>query len=115
MTKKSELTEAIDLLRRSTASGFSPIFMKSLEVVIDEAERVQELEELDALYHYFLHENLDINKVSETIDELVTENKRLCEVLEGLLHIEAITQPNDYEELLKNIREYVVEALEQSK
>lgn len=47
--------------------------------------------------------------------EVMDKNERLREALEGLLHIEAVTQPSDYEELLKNVREYVVEALEQPK
>lgn len=47
--------------------------------------------------------------------EVMDKNERLCEALEGLLHIEAVTQPSDYEELLKKVREYVVEALEESK
>lgn len=79
-----------------------------------------ETDELDLLAHGMKNDVIEIREMIQSSFDLVQENKdliaeneRLREALEGLLHIEAVTQPSDYEELLKNVRGYVVEALEQ--
>lgn len=79
---------------------------------IEETEWLIEQAELRQIDH---QASVLANKINTAYTkEVMGENERLRETLEGLLHIEAVTQPNNYEELLKNVREYVVEALEQS-
>lgn len=101
--KLHERVKELEMKYENSGSIFSRQNQKDM---IEENKRLREVGEGQSR----LYERLNRDYVVKS-----EENNRLREALEGLLHIEAVTQPIDYEELLKNVKEYVVDALEQSK